>query len=358
MPLASVAQLLTASAASSPRLRDQRRDGRGIGLQARLGQPERERSADEVLLRAVVQVALDAAALGVAGGDDARPRLVELEPGVDIGDRLADELGERAETSLGAAWERHAHGCRPDGAPEPPVHHDRRGDGRSHPLPAQLGGVRALHALEAVQPAGSGGALDLRERHLTHDLDLLAHGEAAGAGPVPLGQDGRQAGGVVAGDEGRIGVEVARDLAGHERQHLLGGVLPRDGGRDPAQRALLLEPRAQGELEALVRKGEAGDRKQVAVQVARRVEQQRRHAPAPVRDHRDPRRRRIDVDEPAVGTHPAIVVGQPVGDAELRPVEHGGQAAARIAVAGREQRRENVDALVHLDMILPSRGST
>ena len=92
-------------------------------------------------------------------------------------------------------------------------------------------------------------------------------------------------------------------------------VLPRDGGRDPAQRALLLEPRAQGELEAFVRKGEAGDRQQVAVQVARRVEQERRDAPAPVRDHRDPRRRRIDVDEPAVGTHPAIVVGQPVGDA-------------------------------------------
>ena len=34
---------------------------------------------------------------------------------------------------------------------------------------------------------------------------------------------------------------------------------------------LLLKPRTQGELEAFVRKGEAGDRQQVAVQIARRV---------------------------------------------------------------------------------------
>src|SRR3712207_7719953 len=45
-----------------------------VVAQLRLGDPQRERERDEALLRAVVQVALDAPPLGVAGLDDAHPR--------------------------------------------------------------------------------------------------------------------------------------------------------------------------------------------------------------------------------------------------------------------------------------------
>ena len=83
-----------------------------------LGEPEVHRERDEVLLGAVVEVALDLAALGVAGGDDAGPRGAEVFVGAASGSRgspagpsraarcgarahLAGELGEDAVVLLG-----------------------------------------------------------------------------------------------------------------------------------------------------------------------------------------------------------------------------------------------------------------
>ena len=71
MPRASSRSSLTGELGLLARLRDQPARAGGIGLQALLGEPEGERHADQPLLGAVVQVALDAPALLVGGGDDA-----------------------------------------------------------------------------------------------------------------------------------------------------------------------------------------------------------------------------------------------------------------------------------------------
>ena len=58
-------------------------------------------SGDEALLLAVVQVALQAAALRVAGADDARARGGQLGVRRRRGERLRHEVGEVAEALLG-----------------------------------------------------------------------------------------------------------------------------------------------------------------------------------------------------------------------------------------------------------------
>ena len=60
-----------------------------------------QRERHEPLLGAVVQVALQPPALGVAGLHDARARARELLVGVGVGQRLGDELGEVAQPMLG-----------------------------------------------------------------------------------------------------------------------------------------------------------------------------------------------------------------------------------------------------------------
>ena len=75
-------------------------------LERALGQSELQRQRDEALLRAVVQVALQAAALGVAGADDARARGGQLGVGIGVGERLRHEVGEVAEALLGPVRER------------------------------------------------------------------------------------------------------------------------------------------------------------------------------------------------------------------------------------------------------------
>ena len=88
-------------------------------------QPERDR--DEPLLGAIVQVALEPQALGVADLHDARPRGGQLLVGVGVGQRLGDQVGEVAEPLLealgqGVVGGRH----RRQHAPQPPADGDRR----------------------------------------------------------------------------------------------------------------------------------------------------------------------------------------------------------------------------------------
>jgi len=63
--LGQLAQLLERERQRGPRLADDRSRVALVGGQLRLEQPERHRDRDQPLLRAVVQVALDPAALGV-----------------------------------------------------------------------------------------------------------------------------------------------------------------------------------------------------------------------------------------------------------------------------------------------------
>ena len=74
--------------------------GRRVALELRADHAQAERDRDEPLLSAVVQVALEPPALGVADLDDARPRGGELLVGVGVGQRLRDEIGEVAQPLL------------------------------------------------------------------------------------------------------------------------------------------------------------------------------------------------------------------------------------------------------------------
>ena len=105
---------------------------RGILVQGFLRPAEVDGEGDEALLRAVVEVAFEPAALGDARFDDARARGGEL--GVRLGalERERDEAREVGEALLRVGSEvaaaRGEHGQR---APEPAACRDRRHDGGS-----------------------------------------------------------------------------------------------------------------------------------------------------------------------------------------------------------------------------------
>ena len=95
-------------------------------LRADHAQPERDR--DEPLLGAIMQVALEPPALGVADLHDARPGGGQLRVGVRVGQRLGDQVGEVAEPLLQALGQRIVGGRhRRQHAPQPPADGDRRG---------------------------------------------------------------------------------------------------------------------------------------------------------------------------------------------------------------------------------------
>ena len=65
---------------------ERRAHGRWIGIELRQRKPQRQRENDEVLLRAVVEIALEATPLEVTGSDNPSSRRGELlEPGVELG---------------------------------------------------------------------------------------------------------------------------------------------------------------------------------------------------------------------------------------------------------------------------------
>ena len=78
----------------------------GAALQRALGEAQLQRERDEALLRAVVQVALQPAALGIARAHDARAGGGELVVRVGVGERLRDEVGEVAQALLGSLGQR------------------------------------------------------------------------------------------------------------------------------------------------------------------------------------------------------------------------------------------------------------
>ena len=105
-------------------------------------EPQREHDADEALLGAVVEVALDPPASVIGGFDDPGARLLELDPRVDVGDRLRDQLGERAEARLRIGGEQVGRPARRERTPQLAVHEDRRGGGRADAALSQFPGKR------------------------------------------------------------------------------------------------------------------------------------------------------------------------------------------------------------------------
>jgi hypothetical protein len=84
-----------------------------------------------VLLGAVVQVAFDAAAGGIGGGDDPGAGGGEGGLGFGVGDRGGGQFGEPGQPSLAAGRQRTHAGTHEHDAPQPPSDADRHADGRA-----------------------------------------------------------------------------------------------------------------------------------------------------------------------------------------------------------------------------------
>ena len=104
--MGQLAQLLVGPLHVLERLGDQRLRVLVVARERPLRQPERDDGVDEPLLRAVVQVADDAAAGRVGLGHQTRPRGLELRAALRVGDGGGDELGERRQAVLGARRQR------------------------------------------------------------------------------------------------------------------------------------------------------------------------------------------------------------------------------------------------------------
>ena len=78
----------------------------GIGADHRFGDAELDGQRHQLLLRAVVEVALEPPPRLVAGPHDAGPRGGEVRARLGVGERLRGKLGEVADALLGAFGER------------------------------------------------------------------------------------------------------------------------------------------------------------------------------------------------------------------------------------------------------------
>jgi len=88
-------------------------------------QLERDHHVHQALLRAVMEVALDAPACLVAGGRHASARRHELRPGFGIGNHHADELGDVRHAFLGVRRQGLARRRRDHCSPDMTFHDDR-----------------------------------------------------------------------------------------------------------------------------------------------------------------------------------------------------------------------------------------
>ena len=141
---------------------------------ARLDEPQLERQRDEALLGAVVEVALEAAALGVAGLDEPRPRGGELLARVGVRQRLGHQLGEVAQAPLGASSRSRGSRAEADERPpQPPADADGRGHRRAVAPRAQALGELAADALVAVDPLDAAAATHAGEHGLAVEVGTL-----------------------------------------------------------------------------------------------------------------------------------------------------------------------------------------
>ena len=231
------------------------------GGQHALAGSQGERDRDEALLRAVVEVALEPAALGVAGLDDARARGGQFAARLGVGERQRDELREVRDPLLRALRERRLPHRRDDHrSPQPPAEHDRRAHRRAQPELAQQLGHRAGDALVAVDPLRPAAVVDHRSQRRTSHRPAGSDRHVACLARAPAAGNGHRAVGLVPDHVRRVRPEQAGDLLAHDREdgRLVG--LAGDGRRDAPQRGLLLQDRAQRLLGALA----LGDVAQVA----------------------------------------------------------------------------------------------
>ena len=191
---------------------------------------------DEALLGAVVEVALEALALGVRGGDQAGARLQQSFAGVGAGDGEACELGELGEAILGVvgqvlALEGREHQRAPDGV----LDDDRRGGalaqaGRLHDVAhgAARGGV-------FVVAGGQAGLADERQRTAAAQRELGAGGQRGRRAPAA---GDRRAALAEAHDRRRAHAANVCGLLGDRCEHVAGLAAAGDEHGDFAQSRL------------------------------------------------------------------------------------------------------------------------
>ena len=212
----------------------------GLAVGLGLGDPQHQRQRDEPLLRAVVEVALEPAALVVAGRDDPGARRRELLPRLGVGQRERDQLGEVGDPLLGAGQERLRLGGRDHHrAPELPGQRDRRADRGGEAVVAQPGGVRPGHGAEVVDAGGPAGGPDPRRGGRAVERELRAGRDRLGAGRAPRALDRRRAVVLEPDHVGGGGTEEPGDLLGRDGEDALRVVLARDDDRDAPERRLL-----------------------------------------------------------------------------------------------------------------------
>ena len=148
-----LAQLLHRHVELPPRAGDELLGPVGVGAELVLEHAELDRERDETLLRAVVEVALEAAALVQSGLEDAKPRRVELLAPLGALEAERDELREVAEATLGVRAERVGRVRRDEDEPPRPAARDdgRRDRGPVAVLPHHRRGLPA-HAAVVVDP--------------------------------------------------------------------------------------------------------------------------------------------------------------------------------------------------------------
>ena len=247
-----LAQLVERPGELGLRLDEQAEDVVGAALERALGEPQLQCERDEPLLGAVVQVALQPAALGVAGLDDARAGGGELVVRVGVRERLRDEVGEVAEALLGALRQRSlVEGRGDERAPQALRELDRRGHARAIAVRAQVGGdvARVADGLVGIRHAARlARAVHLDERGvLGAELDRRPDREEQPPGLAPAAHDADPAGVVVAHERRRGHAQGARGLAHDLAEDARGVGLGDDERRDAAEgRLLLREPARRG----------------------------------------------------------------------------------------------------------------
>jgi hypothetical protein len=214
--------------------------GARVVAQPRLDDAQPEGERDELLLGAVVKVALDALALGVADLDEARPRGGEPVARVGVGERLRDELGEVEQPPLrvlrqplglpGRGGER---------APETAADADRSRHGRAEPERAQPVRQRAARALVALDPLGPAAAEHARDDGVAVHRKRRSGGDALGPGLREGGDDHGEVVRAVAHEAHARHAEEPPDLLGDATEQRARGGLARHQRRDPPQRRLL-----------------------------------------------------------------------------------------------------------------------
>ena len=161
--------------------RDQRLRVLRLVPQRSLSELERHDRVHQPLLRAVVQVAHDAAASLVSCGEQARPRGVELVAAVGVRDGGVEQLRRTRPCAPRYRRASASPAQRRDHAPEPPVDDDRRSDVRAD---------RAASSLSDGAPSASSGVpiragRPVRRTIAATLLPSLADREPGGTGSAP-----------------------------------------------------------------------------------------------------------------------------------------------------------------------------